>query len=241
MIDESEFNEKELALANGLVNQIDIFNQKLVLSYGTDPQSRLSTSSDKILKQLQRKTPQSLDVDVKSLLNELNSIKTGDFTMGSRMEICRRISAIVAVFRESQLVIMQDQDALNKLKKANNKCYKEISLYILAGQKRLAQIEKEQIRTSSALKIKTSRDLENERETSDAVNRFKRRLQNLEVSRNVALQTLAQITMLITTNDSMLERINTILNITIPLMQTHFSVQDISRARLSIINMQRAP
>ena len=241
MIDESEFNEKELALANGLVSQIDIFNQKLVLSYGTDPQNRLSNTSDKILKQLQRKTPESLDVDVKSLLDELNSIKTGNFTMGSRKEICRRISAIVAVFRESQLVIMQDQDALSRLKKANSKCYKEISLYILAGQKRLAQIEEEQNRFSSALRIKTSRDLENERETSDAVNRFKRRLQNLEVSRNVALQTLAQITMLITTNDSMLERINTILNITIPLMQTHFSVQDISRAKLSIINMQRAP
>ena len=68
MIDETEFTAQELAQANDLVEQIDIFDLNLVLNYGTDPQKRLSESSDKILHQV------SAD-DIKKINEIIDSIE----------------------------------------------------------------------------------------------------------------------------------------------------------------------
>ena len=223
---EMEFSQKELMMAEALVPQIDIFDLQLVSTYGIAPQKRLAESADEILKQVKSKDLGGVGRDIEELLQTISGLKTDDPNLLSKIGFIARkaieelilryssaqdeISRIVRKLEEHQLFIMQDMNALRKLKKANSKAYKELSLYIFAGQKKLQMLEQ----TSSKSDL----------ETQKAIERFRRKLVDLMTSRNVALQTLAQIELLLNNDQAILEKISTIIHSTIPLWKNQIVV-----------------
>ena len=238
LIDESEFTEQELSLANSLVPQIDIFDLNLVLNYGMEPQKKLSESSDKILSKIKTKDLENIDRIFESLTVSFNSLRTDSASLNSPIGFIKRnatntliieynkiknnIEEIIARLRDYQLTIMQDMDFLKKILKTNKKYYKEISLYILAGQKRIAQFEE------------TPKTLQH-------LDTFRRRLNNLAVSRTVVMQNIAQVEMFLATDTRVLERISTIINVTIPLLKNQISINNIVSAKQTLVNLKKAP
>ena len=238
MIDKNEFTPQELAMADGLVEQIDIFDLNLVLNYGMEPQKQFSESSDKILDQVKQKDLKEIDTVFDSLITSFDSLRTDSMSLNSPIGFIKRnatntliieynkiksnIEEIIARLREYQLVIMQDMDVLRKILKTNKKYYKEISLYILAGQKRIAQYE-------------------DTPKTSQHLDTFRRRLHNLATSRTVVMQTIAQVELLLATDTRVLERINTIINVTIPLLKNQISISNIVNAKDTILKFKKAP
>ncbi|MBR6253514.1 MAG: toxic anion resistance protein [Clostridia bacterium] len=219
MIDETEFTAQELAQANDLVEQIDIFDLNLVLNYGTNPQKKLSESSDKILHQVSADDIKKINETFDSLTACFDSLRS---KFANRIRIKEDIQGLTARLREFQLIIMQDMDVLNKILKTNKKYYKEISLYILAGQKRIKQFE-------------------NNPNAREALDTFKRRLNNLSVSRTVVMQTIAQIELILSTDSAVLERINTVLNVTVPLLKNQLTISNIITAKETIAKLKNTP
>ncbi len=257
IIDETEFTEAEIQLANALVDQIDIFNRNLVLSYGAESQKKLSEASDKILKQIKTKDFTSINTYFNSLTTSFNSLKTDSPSLSSPIGFIRKnatnsliveynnirsnIEGIIARLREHQLTIMQDMDNLEKLLKANKRYYKEISLYILAGQKRIKHFEEDVLPDLKSTAPFSTKNAEEYSRTYDALDTFKKRILNLLTSRNVALQSIAQIEMQLKTDSAVLERISTIVNITIPLLKNQISIQDIVNAKNIISGFKKTP
>ena len=251
MIDVSEFSEKELSLAKDLVSQIDIFDRDLVLSYGTESQKKLSDSTDKLLNQVNVKDSSIVEGDFNSLKNAFTSLNTDSPSLKSPIGFIRRnaintliveynkirknVEGTIASLRDHQLVIMQDMDVLEKILKVIKRYYKEISLYIYAGQIRIEYYEKNVLPDLKSTAPFSAKNAEDYSRTYDALDTFKRRISNLITSRTVALQSIAQLELFLKTDGNVLERINAIINITIPLLKTQISIQDIVNAKKTII------
>ena len=218
-IDENDFTPQELSTAKSLVPNIDIMDYQLVATYGYASQKKLSLSSEDILKQMRMKDMESVKRDIEDLISIISKLKTeamsfldhsiGLFSKRSSERLIieysiaeNEIEKIIKRLEEHQLFIMQDLNTLRRFKKANTRCYKELSLYIWAGQEKLNQLSQ---------LPNQSNDLKS------AIERFKRKLSELALSRNVALQTSAQIELILNNDQEILERISTIINSTLPL------------------------
>ena len=256
LIDESEFTEEELAMANGIVDQIDIFNHDLVLNYGIEPQKKLSDSSDKILKQVKMKNTSGIDFAFDSLTTTFKSLRTDRASLNSSIgfikknatntliieynKVRKNVEEIIMRLREYQLTIMQDMDVLRKILKYNKRYYKEISLYILAGQKRILYYEEKVLPELKSTASLSTLNAEKYTRAYEALEAFRKRIHNLSVSRTVVMQTIAQVQLLLSTDASVLERNNTIINITVPLFKTQISIDSIISAKSTIINLKNS-
>ena len=235
-IDLSDFTQDEIAQAKALVPQINILDFDLVTSYGSEAQKALATSSDKVLKQINSTVTNSVGQDLDELLKVLEIINLDTNSAHSRIgsivrhaintlvckyrEVEKIIAGIVERLKEHRLVIKQDIDALNRLKTANERCYKTISLYIYAGQTKIEQIEREIL---PPLKANASRT-EKYQQMSQALELFRNRISNLIVSRNICLQNATQIRLLLQNDTNILEKISIILSSTIPLWKNQISI-----------------
>ena len=256
LIDETEFTEQELAMANNLVGQIDIFDHDLVLNYGIEPQKKLSSSADKVLKQVKMKNTSSVESAFDSLTSTFNSLRTDKASLNSPIGFIKRnaintlivdfnnvrkyVEEIIMQLREHQLAIMQDMDVLRKILKYNKRYYKEISLYILAGQKRILYYEEKVLPELKSKASSSTLNAEDYSRTCEALETFRKRIHNLAVSRTVVMQTIAQVQLLLSTDASVLERINTIIHITVPLFKTQISIDSIVSAKTTINNLKNS-
>lgn len=239
-IDTSEFSAEEIELAKSLVPQIDILDYGLVSSYGNEAQRSLSESSDRILRQIRSKVTSSVGGDFEELLNTISIINADNPSLKSKIGFIARkgiqdliisyynvekeIAIISRRLKEHQLVIMQDMDVLNKLKVANQRLYKTLSLYIIAGQIKLEQIEKDILPPLKEVSALSTENAEKYRRTFEAFEHFKKKIYDLMVSRNVSLQVSTEIGMLLLNDATILERINTILSSTIPLWKSQVAI-----------------
>lgn len=239
---ESTFSAKELAYIDSFFPKIDIMDRKLVLQYGKSAQSKIAKFSDSALKKFQGKGLTAIVEIISELLNRLTgfSIDTVDFTGKSSWKIKRMISnlrtefAIVAkdidslasILEDHILILMQDISVLEKLYNLTTLCFKELSMYILAGKKRLFQLRTTRLVELSERANKTGapEDILAMKDFADACDRFEKKLQDLQTSRIVAMQMATQI-QLLTNSDSVLQdKIQSTLNTTIPLWKSQMLI-----------------
>ena len=237
-LDESMLTEDERKMVADFAEKIDITDSAVVLQYGAAAQKNIASFSENALNGVRTKDLGEVGDALSNLVVELKNFGVEEkkgilgFFQKKRNEIEAmkasyskaeaNVDKIVDVLEGHQVTLMKDIAMLDQMYELNTKYYKELTMYILAGKKRLEAVragELEELRK----KAETSGTQEDAQAYNDLANlctRFEKKLHDLELTRMISVQMGPQ-TRLIQNNDAlMLEKIQSSLVNTIPLWKS---------------------
>lgn len=238
--DKIQLSDEEMKVVDNFVKQIDISNTTHVLQYGADAQKKMADFSDMALEKVRTKdlgtvgdTLSELIVELKgfSALEEENKGIKGLFRKAANPVVKLKakydkaevnVEKVVDVLEGHQVTLTKDIAVLDEMFAANNTNFKQLSMYIVAGKKKL---EEAQNVTLPQLKAKAeasgeAADAQAANDFASMCNRFEKKLHDLDLTRTVSLQMAPQIRMVQNNDALMVEKIQTTLVNTIPLWKS---------------------
>lgn len=234
--DEKTLTEEEKAMVENFSNQIDIKNSQLVLEYGSGVQKKMSDFSDQTLESIKTKDLGEVGAMISNLVVELKNFDVKEEEKGifgffkkvaSKGELMRanyekaeaNVDNIVKSLETQQITLMKDISMLDQMYDLNKNYYKEISMYILAGTKKLEQISSETlpVLVEKVNSTNLQEDVQELNDLNNQINRFEKKLHDLDLSRMISVQTAPQIRMVQNNNMEMVEKIQSTIVNTIPL------------------------
>ncbi len=234
--DEKTLTEEEKAMVENFSNQIDIKNSQLVLEYGSGVQKKMSDFSDQTLESIKTKDLGEVGAMISNLVVELKNFDVKEEEKGifgffkkvaSKGELMRanyekaeaNVDNIVKSLETQQITLMKDISMLDQMYDLNKNYYKEISMYILAGTKKLEQISSETlpVLVDKVNSTNLQEDVQELNDLNNQINRFEKKLHDLDLSRMISVQTAPQIRMVQNNNMEMVEKIQSTIVNTIPL------------------------
>ena len=237
-VDESMLTEQEKKAVDDFAKKIDIKDTNLVLNYGVAAQKSVATFSENALSSVRNKdlgevgeTLSNLVVEVKGFGQEEKKGFAGLFhKQKDKLELMRAqygkaetsVNRIVSELEKHQVTLMKDIAMLDQMYELNLKYYKELTMYIIAGKKRLAEV-----RSSELEELRKKAEASGLAEDAQAYNdyaqkceRFEKKLHDLELTRMVSLQMGPQTRLLQNNDTLMVEKIQSSLVNTIPLWKS---------------------
>ena len=237
-VDESMLTEQEKKAVDDFAKKIDITDTNLVLNYGVAAQKSVATFSENALSSVRNKdlgevgeTLSNLVVEVKGFGQEEKKGFAGLFhKQKDKLELMRAqygktetsVNRIVSELEKHQVTLMKDIAMLDQMYELNLKYYKELTMYIIAGKKRLAEV-----RTGELEELRKKAEASGLAEDAQAYNdyaqkceRFEKKLHDLELTRMVSLQMGPQTRLLQNNDTLMVEKIQSSLVNTIPLWKS---------------------
>ena len=237
-VDESMLTEQEKKAVDDFAKKIDIKDTNLVLNYGVAAQKSVATFSENALSSVRNKdlgevgeTLSNLVVEVKGFGQEEKKGFAGLFhKQKDKLELMRAqygkaetsVNRIVSELEKHQVTLMKDIAMFDQMYELNTKYYKELTMYIIAGKKRLAEV-----RSSELEELRKKAEASGLAEDAQAYNdyaqkceRFEKKLHDLELTRMVSLQMGPQTRLLQNNDTLMVEKIQSSLVNTIPLWKS---------------------
>lgn len=237
-VDESMLTEQEKKAVDDFAKKIDIMDTNLVLNYGVAAQKSVATFSENALSSVRNKdlgevgeTLSNLVVEVKGFGQEEKKGFAGLFhKQKDKLELMRAqygkaetsVNRIVSELEKHQVTLMKDIAMLDQMYELNLKYYKELTMYIIAGKKRLAEVrsgELEELR-KKAEASGLAEDAQAYNDYAQKCERFEKKLHDLELTRMVSLQMGPQTRLLQNNDTLMVEKIQSSLVNTIPLWKS---------------------
>ena len=236
-VEDTPLSPEEQKMVNDFAEKIDITNSQMVLQYGAASQKKLSAFSETALSRVKTKDMGETGELITSLISELQGFDAtteqpkgifGFFkkTSNSIEQLKTRydsadknVERIKAQLEDHQVTLMKDITMLDKMYELNLVYFKELTMYILAGKKKLAEVRANDLKAAQekAQRTQLPEDAQAARDLADLCDRFEKKLYDLELTRNVSIQMGPQIR-LIQSNDTMMaEKIQTTIVNTIPL------------------------
>ena len=236
-VEDTPLSPEERKMVNDFAEQIDITNSQMVLQYGAASQKKLSDFSETALSRVKTKDMGETGELITNLISELQGFDAtteqpkgifGFFkkTSNSIEQLKTRydsadknVERIKAQLEDHQVTLMKDITMLDKMYELNLVYFKELTMYILAGKKKLAEVRANDLKAAQekAQRTQLPEDAQAARDLADLCDRFEKKLYDLELTRNVSIQMGPQIR-LIQSNDTMMaEKIQTTIVNTIPL------------------------
>ena len=238
-MDENLLNDAEKQAVEAFSKKIDLTDSNLILQYGAAAQKNVASFSENALNSVRTKDLGEVGKSLSDLVVELKGFgeeeeKKGFFGFfkkaGSKLEAMKaqyakvetNVDKIARELEQHQVTLLKDVAMLDQMYELNLKYYKELTMYILAGKKRL-----EYLRTHDLAELKKKADASGAQEDAQTYNdfanlcsRFEKKLHDLELTRMISIQMGPQ-TRLLQNNDSlMLEKIQSSLVNTIPLWKS---------------------
>lgn len=230
---------EELAQVEAFAEQIDIANSQQVLTFGSGAQKKMASFSETALEKVRTQDLGEAGDLIANVVTELKSFDTDDEEKGFFGLFKRQANKIVALkarydaaeanvdkiakaLEGHQVTLMKDAAMLDQLYELNLTYFKELTMYLLAGRQRLAQVREGELAELSA-KAQASgstEDAEAVQKLAAACNRFEKKLSDLDLSRTVAMQMAPQIRLVQNNEMLMIEKIQTTLVNTIPLWKS---------------------
>ena len=239
-VEDTPLSPEEQKMVQDFAEKIDLTNSQMILQYGAASQKKLSDFSDSALSRVRTKDMGETGELITQLIGELKGFDAtaenqkgflGFFKKKSNeLEALKvkydkadvNVERIKAQLEDHQVTLMKDIAMLDKMYQLNLVYFKELSMYILAGRKKLQQVRENDLAAAEA-KAKASQrtqlpeDAQAARDLADQCDRFEKKLYDLELTRNISIQMGPQIR-LIQSNDTMMaEKIQTTIVNTIPL------------------------
>lgn len=237
-LDDSALTKEELSMVDSFAEQIDVRDSATILQYGAGAQKKMADFSETALEKVRT---QDLGVAGDLITDVVKELKGFDAEeekglfgffkkAGNKIETLRirydkadaNIGKIVKSLQGHQIQLMKDSATLDKLYELNLTYFKELTMYILAGKKRLAEVRNGEL-TELVAKAKESGRAEDAQAAQDLENmclRFEKKISDLDLTRTIALQTAPQIRMVQAGEVTMIEKIQTTLVNTIPLWKS---------------------
>lgn len=234
--DESKLSPKEQATVDNFAKQIDITQSNIVLQYGSQAQKKITDFSDTALNNVRTKDLGEVGKLLGDLVVELKGTAEdkedkGLFGMfrksGAKIEAMKakyakteaNVDKIADVLEDHQIQLLKDIALLDQLYERNQQNTKELTMYIIAGKKRLAQVREKELPALQA-KAKASglpEDAQAANDLQNACDRFEKKLHDLMLTRTVSIQMAPQIRLVQNNDTIMTEKIQSTLVNTIPL------------------------
>ena len=237
-LDESMLSDAEKKMVADFAQKIDVTDSNMVMQYGAAAQKNIATFSENALSSVKTKdlgevgdALSSLVVELKNFgqpekkgiaglfqkkKNELEAMKASY----SKAEV--NVEKIVRVLENHQVVLMKDIAMFDQMYDLNTKYYKELTMYILAGKKRLEYLranDLEQLR-KKAEQTGAQEDAQAYNDFMNLCSRFEKKLHDLELTRMISIQMGPQTRLLQNNDTQMLEKIQSSLVNTIPLWKS---------------------
>ena len=237
-LDESQLTDAERKMVNDFSEKIDITDSNMVLQYGAAAQKNIASFSENTLNSVRTKDLGEVGDALAGLVGELQNFgqeeKKGVFGFFQKKKndlnamkaqyakAETNVNKIVEVLENHQVTLMKDVAMLDQMYELNTKYYKELTMYILAGKKKLEKtrsVELEELRRKAAVSG-SQEDAQAYNDLANLCSRFEKKLHDLELTRMISIQMGPQ-TRLIQNNDAlMLEKIQSSLVNTIPLWKS---------------------
>lgn len=236
-VEDTPLSPEEQKMVNDFAEKIDITNSQMVLQYGAASQKKLSDFSETALSRVKTKDMGETGELITNLISELQGFDAtteqpkgifGFFkkTSNSIEQLKTRydsadknVERIKAQLEDHQVTLMKDITMLDKMYELNLVYFKELTMYILAGKKKLAEVRANDLKAAQekAQRTQLPEDAQAARDLADQCDRFEKKLYDLELTRNISIQMGPQIR-LIQSNDTMMaQKIQTTVVNTIPL------------------------
>ena len=240
---EAQLTAEELKQVEDFSKQIDISNTTGVMNYGVGTQKKLADFSEKAIENVRTKDMGEVGDMITDLVTELKGFEIEEDEKGIRALFKKsankfeglkakyakaevNVQTIANELEKHQVTLLKDVDVLDKMYDLNLNYYKELTMYILAGKKRL---EEERNTTLVELQNKAQasglpEDAEAAKDFANKCDRFEKKLYDLELTRTIAMQTGPQIRMVQSSDTMMAEKIQSTIVNTIPLWKNQMVI-----------------
>ena len=242
-VDDSLLSEEEKAQVDAFSHQIDLTNSAAVLQYEAGAQKKMADFSQKTLDSVKTKDLGEVGNMITGLVTELKSFDTGEeqkgflglfkkqtdklSTMKAKYDKAEvNVDKICHVLEDHQVQLLKDIAMLDNMYALNLSYFKELTMYILAGKKRLKEVREGELAelTRKAEATGLAEDAQAARDLDEKCERFEKKLYDLELTRAVALQTAPQIRLVQDSDQIMVEKIQSTLVNTIPLWKNQMII-----------------
>ncbi len=242
VLKQAQLTEEERQMVESFVEKIDLSNTNAVLQYGAATQKKMADFSGKALENIKSKDLGEVGDMVASLVTQLKSFDVEEETgimaffkkkankitsLKAKYDAAEdNVTAIADALESHQIQLMKDVQFLDKLYAMNLGYFKEISMYILAGKEKLAQARGAELESLRAKAAATGlpEDAQSVRDYENMCDRFEKKVNDLELSRMIALQTAPQIRLVQNSNTVMIDKIQSTLVNTIPLWKNQMVI-----------------
>ena len=234
-LDESALSPEEKEMVENFSQQIDLNDSNMIVQYGAGAQKKMADFSESALKSVRTQELGEVGALLTEVVGELKNFDAEDekgifgfFKRGvNKVQALRvkydkaekNVERVVKALKDNQMRLMKDNATLDKMYDMNIVYFKELTMYILAGKKKLAEVQNAELPALVAKAEETGRpeDAQAARDLEERIVRFERKLSDLELTRVIAMQTAPQIRMVQNNEIAMIEKIQTTLVNTIPL------------------------
>ena len=238
-LDEKLLTEEERVAVEEFSKKIDVRDTNMILQYGAAAQKSVSSFSESALEKVRSKDLGEIGQDLSALVVELKGFGAGEEKKGlfglfkkagNRLETMKaqyskveaNVDKIVQQLEQHQITLLKDVAMFDQMYELNLKYYKELTMYILAGKKRLEEVratELEELR-KKAEETGLAEDAQAYNDMVNLCNRFEKKLHDLELTRMVSVQMGPQTRLLQNNDTLMIEKIQSSLVNTIPLWKS---------------------
>ena len=242
-LDENTLTEDEKKVVNDFVDKIDITDSNLVLQYGSASQKKIADFSGAALDKVRTKDLGEVGDMVTSLVSELKGFTVDEPQKGflgifkkaannvtslkikyDKAEV--NVNKICGVLEDHQVQLMKDIAMLDEMYNLNLVYFKELSMYIIAGKKKLEEVRKNILPTlvEKAKQSGLPEDSQAANDMASMCDRFEKKLHDLELTRMVSIQMAPQIRLVQNNDTLMTEKIQSTLVNTVPLWKSQMVI-----------------
>ena len=238
-MDDKLLTEEEKQAVEAFSHKIDIRDTNQVLQYGAAAQKSVASFSENALNNVRSKDMGEIGEDLSRLVVELKGFgeedeKKGLFGLfkkaGNKLETMKaqyskveaNVDKIAQNLENHQITLLKDVAMFDQMYELNLKYYKELTMYILAGKKRLAEVRSTELEAlrKKAEQSGLAEDAQAYNDLVNLCNRFEKKLHDLELTRMVSVQMGPQTRLLQNNDTLMIEKIQSSLVNTIPLWKS---------------------
>ena len=241
-VDDSMLSDAEKKQVDAFVKQIDIKDSNIVLQYGSGAQKKMAAFSEKAIENVKTKDMGEVGKLLTDVVMELKGFDEeedkgifGFFKkQGNKLQMLKakydktevNIGKITDALENHQVTLMKDTAMLDKMYELNLAHFKELTMYIIAGKKRLYEVRNVELKELLAKAEASGKpeDAQAARDLDAPCTRFEKKLYDLELTRTVAMQTAPQIRIVQENDIVMSEKIQSTLVNTIPLWKTQMAL-----------------
>ena len=227
-LDDSGLSAEEKKMVEDFSKQIDITQTNAILQYGAAAQNKVADFSENALNKVKSKETGDVGEILSSLVNEFKGfeIKEDEGLKTKYDSAEKNVNKIVDILEEHQVTLLKDISLLDQLYAKNQTNLKELTMYILAGYKALDKYKNEDLPKAleKATKTGASEDAQAANDLSNSINRFEKKLHDLELTRMVSVQMAPQIRLVQNNDTQMVEKIQSTIVNTIPLWKSQMLI-----------------
>lgn len=241
-MDDSMLSEVEKQTVEAFVDKIDLHNAKGILEFGAGTQKKMADFSERTLENVRSKDMGEIGELLSSVVTEVQSFdeeeEKGIFgffkkssnklnAMKNKYEKAEvSINKLCQSLEGHQITLLKDVAVLDKMYEMNLAYYKELTMYILAGKKKLEQVRQTELPllTAKATASGLAEDAQAARDLDELCTRFEKKIHDLDLTRTISMQTAPQIRMIQNNDTQMAEKIQSTIVNTIPLWKNQMVI-----------------